>query len=79
MNFLVFPSRPAASAVGAISRVRLPTAGRLNMMAHKLLLGKGLPCTPVLNVGGRPGIALARYRAQHRTQCRASCMSKANS
>lgn len=78
MNFLVLPLQPVAGATGIVSRVQLPTAGRVAFVHPELGRAKGLPPVAVPNGWEQPRGALAGQRTQHQVQCRANCMAKAN-
>ena len=76
MNFRVNSPQPLAGATGVISRVQLPTAGRIAISLFDAGNGRALPLSTTM--AQPPRGCLARHQAQHRTQCRANCMSKAN-
>ena len=78
MNFLAFLPQPAAGAAGVIPRVQLPAAGRSAFAAMDLRLGKGRPLAAAPVGRDQPRGGLVHQRSQHRAQCRAACMSKAN-
>ena len=77
MIFRANSLQPVAGATGASSCVQLPTAGRIAM-----LFGAGnsraLPARPDAARHDPPRGHLAQQQTQHRAQCRAHCMSKAN-
>ena len=79
MNFRANSLQPVAGATGVVSRVQLPTVGRIAMSLFDAGSGRALlsSITTVLR-GQPPRGSLARHQAQHRAQCRANCMSKAN-
>lgn len=74
MHFLVSPFQPVAGATGAVSRVQLPTAGRMALAHPTLRSGKALPALLTADERNRQHNDLA----QHRTQCRAANLSKCN-
>ena len=69
---------PVAGATGVISRVQLPTAGGRLAIVWFGASSCALPITPDLARRAQPRGHLVRQQAQHRAQCRANCMSKAN-
>ena len=77
MIFRANSPRPVAGATGVISRVQLPAAGRIAVSLFEAE-GRALPARPILAGPGRQRGHLGRQQTQHRTQCRANCMSKAN-
>ena len=78
MNLLAYPIQPAAGAAGVTSRVQLPAAGRSAFAAIDLrsLNGRPFAAAPMGRDSLRGGVL--HQRSQHRAQCRAACMSKAN-
>ena len=78
MNFRVNSFQPVAGATGVTSRVQLPPAGRIAISLFDAGNGWALPPSPTTAQAGQPRGSVARHQAQHRTQCRANCMSKAN-
>ena len=78
MNFLISPFQPAVGAAGIMARVQLPTAGRLGISHPAIRNGRALPSTVLLDSRAHQRDGMALQRAQHRAQCRAACMSKAN-
>ena len=78
MNFLAYPIQPAAGAAGVSSRVQLPAAGRSAFAAIDLCSLKGRPFGAASVGHEQPRGGLVHQRAQHRAQCRANFMSKAN-
>lgn len=70
--------QPIAGATGAISRVQLPKAGSIAVSLFDASYGRALPATDATALRGQPRGHLVRQQAQHRAQCRANCMSKAN-
>ncbi|WP_201978059.1 hypothetical protein [Hymenobacter rubidus] len=78
MNFLAYPLQPAAGAAGVSSRVQLPAVGRSAFSAIDLTNVKGR-AFGAASVGRDPlRGGVMHQRSQHRAQCRAACMSKAN-
>ncbi|MET4076092.1 hypothetical protein [Hymenobacter sp. UYCo722] len=78
MIFRANSLQPVAGATGVISRVQLPTAGRIAISLFDAVSSRPLP-PPVDNaLRGQQRGHLARQQGQHRAQCRANCMSKAN-
>ena len=78
MNFLAFPTQPAAGAAGVTSRVQLPAVGHSAFAPLFLSSGKSRAVGSVVGDRDQPRGSLMYQRAQHRAQCRANCMSKAN-
>ena len=76
MHFLALSSHPAAGAAGIASRVQLPAAGGVALFDPQLASGRPLPAPTAERAVPRGNLPL--YRAQHRAQCRAACLSKAN-
>jgi hypothetical protein len=68
---------PVAGATGVASRVQLPPAGRIAIALFDAN-SRALPAIPGTAGRSQPRGHLARQQAQHRAQCRANCMSKAN-
>ena len=66
-----------AGATGVISRVQLPMAGRIAISLFEAG-GRMLPTNDATVLRDQQRGHLARQQAQHRAQCRANCMSKAN-
>ena len=65
--------------MGAVSRVQLPTAGRIAISLFDAGNRRALPAGPDSSRRERPrGFLVQQQQAQHRAQCRANCMSKAN-
>ncbi len=80
LNAMIFRAnslQPVAAATGITSRVQLPTAGRIAMSLFDAN-SRALPASPDSVRRDQPRGHLARQQAQHRAQCRANCMSKAN-
>ena len=78
MNFLAYSIPPAAGAAGVTSRVQLPAAGRSAFAAIDLCAVKGLSFAAATTGREQPRNGALRQRLQHRAQCRAACLSKAN-
>ena len=76
MIFRANSLQPVADATGVASRVQLPAVGRTAISLFDVAR-RALPAThPALRNQQRGH--LGRQQAQHRAQCRANCMSKAN-
>ena len=78
MIFRANTLQPVAGATGFISRVQLPKAGRVAISLFEALPGRALPAADATVLRSQPRGHLVRQQAQHRAQCRANCMSKAN-
>ena len=79
MIFRANSLQPVAGATGVISRVQLPAAGRNAIVFFDLGNRRALSTTLDAARRDQPRGHLARLQqAQHRAQCRANCMSKAN-
>ena len=78
MIFWANSLQPVAGATGVASRVQLPTAGRIAISLFDAGNSRALPASPDSARRDQPRGHLARQQAQHRAQCRANCMSKAN-
>ena len=78
MNFWANYLQPVAGATGIMPCVQLPVAGRVSSSFGGADKGRALPAigAPVGREQLRFGVAA--HRGQHRAQCRANCMSKAN-
>ena len=78
MNFWANSLQPVAGATGIVSRVQLPVAGRVSCSFVGADKGRALPTIGV--PAGREQLrsGVAAHRGQHRAQCLANCMSKAN-
>ena len=70
--------QPVAGATGVDFRVQLPTAGRIAISLFDAGNSRTLPVRSGSARRDQPRGHLARQQAQHRAQCRANCMSKAN-
>lgn len=77
MNFWVNSFQPVAGATGVVSRVQLPAVGRV-AIAPLGLSRRALPVLASSAAHSQQRDGLSNQRAQHRAQCRANCMSKAN-
>ncbi|MDQ2770505.1 MAG: hypothetical protein M3Y54_08400 [Bacteroidota bacterium] len=77
MIFRANSLQPVAGATGVISRVQLPPAGRIAISLFEAG-GRALPTSCATALRGQPRGHLLHQQAQHRAQCRANCMSKAN-
>jgi hypothetical protein len=77
MNFRANSLQPVAGATGVISRVQLPTPGRLAINPLGLNGRQAMPAETVALRSQTRG-HLGQQRIQHQVQCRANCMSKAN-
>lgn len=78
MNFLINSFQPVVGVVGIAPRVQLPTASRIGILHPSIRSGRALPSTAPLDSRDHQRDAMALQRTQHRAQCRAACMSKAN-
>ena len=78
MNFLISPFQPVVGAAGIMFRVQLPTASRIGIFHPAIRSGRALLSTAPLDSRDHQRDGMALQRAQHRAQCRAACMSKAN-
>ncbi|WP_375415739.1 hypothetical protein [uncultured Hymenobacter sp.] len=78
MNFLVLPLQPAAGAAASSFCVQLSATGRAALAHPALGSARRLPPPSATDAAGQPRGGLLQQRTQHRTQCRANCMSKAN-
>lgn len=78
MIFRANSLQPVAGAMGIISRVQLPTAGRIAASLFDAGSSRALPLPADSALRNQQRGHLARQQAQHRAQCRANCMSKAN-
>lgn len=78
MIFRANSLQSVAGATGVISRVQLPTAGRIASSFFDAGTSRTLPAIGETALRGQQRGHLARQQAQHRAQCRANCMSKAN-
>ena len=74
MNFWANSFQPVAGASDAISRVQLPSMGRIATVYLNPSIGRSLPSAALVASRGQQHTP----RDQYRTQCRANCMSKAN-
>ena len=70
--------QPVADATGVVSRVQLPTAGRMAIALFDAGSRRVLPANPTVVRLDQPPGHLGRQQGRHRAQCRANCMSKAN-
>jgi hypothetical protein len=77
MIFRANSLQPVADATGVISRVQLPTAGRIAISLFEAS-GRARPTNSATVLRDQQRGHLVRQQAQHRAQCRANCMSKAN-
>ena len=65
--------------MGAVSRVQLPTAGRIAISLFAASGSRALLANPDTARREPPrGYLAQQQQARHRAQCRANCMSKAN-
>ena len=78
MIFRANSLQPVAGATGVISRVQLPAVGRVSVSLFDAMPYRTAPVTEDTRLRNAPRGHLARQQAQHRAQCRANCMSKAN-
>ena len=78
MNFWANSLQPVAGATGIVSRVQLPVAGRVSSSFVGADKGRALPAIGALAGREQLRSGVAAPRGQHRAQCRANCMSKAN-
>ena len=78
MNFWANSPQPVAGATGTISHVQLPTVGCMAIPFFNATSGRALPAIATPALRGQQRSGPARQQAQHRAQCRANCMSKAN-
>jgi hypothetical protein len=79
MIFRANSLQPVAGATGIISRVQLPTVGRIAISLFDAGNGRALPASLGSGLRSQPrGHLVQQQQAQHRAQCRANCMSKAN-
>ena len=78
MNFRAQSLQPVAGATGVVSRVQLPTPGRLAISLFDTGGSRALPAIASAALRDQPRHSAARHQPQHRAQCRANCMSKAN-
>ena len=78
MIFRANSLQPVAGATGIISRVQLPTAGRIAISLFDAGNGRALPSSAIMGQRDQPRGSLVQHQSQHRAQCRANCMSKAN-
>ena len=79
MIFRANSLQSVAGATGGASRVQLPTAGRIAISLFAASSGRALLARPDTARREQPRGHLAQQQqAQHRAQCRANCMSKAN-
>ena len=70
--------QPVAGAPGVISRVQLPKTGSITVSLFDAGYSRSLPAVDATALRGQQRGHLMRQQAQHRAQCRANCMSKAN-
>ena len=78
MIFRANSLQPVADATGVASRVQLPAVGRIAILLFDAAR-RALPAThPDAALRNQQRGHLGRQQAQHRAQCRANCMSKAN-
>ena len=78
MIFRASSLQPVADATGVVSRVQLPTAGRMAIALFDAGSCRALPANPTAVRRDQPPGHLGRQQGRHRVQCRANCMSKAN-
>lgn len=78
MIFRVNSFQSVAGATGAVARVQLPTPGRMAISLFDAGTSRPLPVRNEVARRDQPRGHLGRQQAQHRAQCRANCMSKAN-
>ena len=78
MNFLISPLQPVVGTAGIMFRVQLPTASRIGIFHPAIRSDRALLSTAPLDSRDHQRDGMALQRAQHRAQCRAACMSKAN-
>ncbi|MCI1189610.1 hypothetical protein MON38_19475 [Hymenobacter sp. DH14] len=78
MIFRANSLQPVAGATGVVSRVQLPAAGRVSSSLFEAMPRRTLPTAGATGGHSTPRGHLGRQQAQHRAQCRANCMSKAN-
>ncbi|MBU6120563.1 hypothetical protein [Hymenobacter siberiensis] len=78
MIFRANSLQPVAGATGVISRVQLPSAGRIASSLFDAGNSRTLPAISETALRDQQRGHLAQQQAQHRAQCRANCMSKAN-
>jgi hypothetical protein len=78
MIFRANSLQPVAGATGVASCVQLPTAGRIAISLFEAGGARALPATGDTARHSEQRGHLARQQGQHRAQCRANCMSKAN-
>ena len=78
MIFRANSLQPVAGATGVVSRVQVPTVGPIAISLFAAT-SRALPAThPDVALRNQQRGHLGRQQAQHRAQCRANCMSKAN-
>ena len=78
MIFRANSLQPVAGATGASSRVQLPKTGSIAVSLFDAGYSRSLPAAGTAALRGQQRGHLARQQAQHRAQCRATCMNKAN-
>ena len=78
MIFRANSLQPVAGATGVVFRVQLPTESRIAISLFNVDNGRTLPSTNDAARRNQQRDHLARQHAQHRVQCRANCMNKAN-
>ena len=78
MNFRANSLQPVAGATGAVSCVQLPTPGRIAIFLVDAGGSRALPVITTAALRDQQRNSAALHRTQHRAQCRANCMSKAN-
>ena len=76
MIFRANSLQPVADATGVASRVQLPAVGRIAISLFDAAR-RALPATHAALRNQQRG-HLGQQQDQHRAQCRANCMSKAN-